>query len=63
MSFIVNRKFRYQLNNQYLNLNALYEFESDAMVVTSFKVDDFVLPRFDLKLELTDWTVPDDFKK
>ena len=63
MSFIVNRKFRYQLNNQYLNLNALCEFESDAMVVTSFKVDDFVLPRFDLKLELTDWTVPDDFKK
>ena len=46
-----------------VRLNALYEFESDAMVVTSFKVDDFVLPRFDLKLELADWTVPDDFKK
>ena len=61
MSLIVNRKFRYQLNDQYLNLNALYEFESDAMVVTSFKVDDFVLPRF--YQELADWTVSDDFKK
>ena len=32
------------------------------MVVTSFKEDDFVLPKFDLKLELADWTVSDDVK-
>ena len=33
------------------------------MVVTSFKEHDFALPKFDLKLELADWTVSDDVKK
>ena len=32
------------------------------MVVTSFKVDDFVIPKFDLKLELADRTVSDGVK-
>ena len=52
--------FRYKLNDPYLNLNALYEFECEKMVFTSFKEDDIVLPKFDLKLELADWTVSDD---
>ena len=55
--------FRYKLNDPYLNLNALYEFECEKMVLTSFKEDDIVLPKFDLKLELADWTVSDDVKK
>ena len=38
-------------------------FEFDKTVVTSSKEDDFVLPKFDLKLELADWTVSDDIKK
>ena len=32
-------------------------------LVTTFKEDDFVLPKFDLKLKLTDQTVSDDVKK
>ena len=44
-------------------MNALYEFECDKTVVSTFKVDDFVLPKFDLKLELADRTVSDDVKK
>ena len=47
----------------YLNLNALYEFECEKTVVTSFKEDDFVLSKFDLKLELADRTVSDDVKR
>ena len=46
--------FRYKLNDPYLNLNALYEFECEKTVVTSFKVGDFVSSKLDLKLELTD---------
>ena len=41
--------FKYKLNDSYLNLNALYEFECEKTVVTSFKEDDFVLPKFDLR--------------
>ena len=33
------------------------------MVVTTFKEYDFVLPKFDLKLELADRTVSDDVKR
>ena len=55
--------FRYKLDDPYLNINALYEFECDEMVVTTFKEDDFVLPKFDSKLELADWTASDDVKK
>lgn len=33
------------------------------MVITSFKVDDFVIPKIDLKLELADRTVSDGVKK
>ena len=46
--------FRYKLNDPYLNLHALYEFECEKTVVTSFKVGDFVSSKLDLKLELTD---------
>ena len=45
-----------------LNINALYEFKCDKTVVTTFKEDDFVLPKFELKLELEDWTVSDGVK-
>ena len=38
-------------------------FEFDKTVVTSSKEDDFVLPEFDLKLELGDRTFSDDIKK
>ena len=55
--------FRSQLNDHHLNLNACYQFECDKTVVTSFKVDDFVSPKFDLKLELSDWTVSHGIKK
>ena len=54
--------FRNKLNDPYLNLNALYESECEKKVVTSFKEDDFVLPKFDLKLEFADRTVSDDVK-
>ena len=54
--------FRNELNDPYLNLNALYESECDKKVATSFKEDDFVLPKFDLKLEFADRTVSDDVK-
>ena len=57
------RDVRYKLDDLYLKMNALYEFECDKTVVTTFKVDDFVLPKFDLKLELADRTVSDDVKK
>lgn len=30
--------FRYQLDDPYLNLNALHEFQCDKTVATSFKV-------------------------
>ena len=49
--FNLLRDFRYKLNDLYLNINALYEFGCDKMIVTTFKEDDFVLPKFDLKLE------------
>ena len=55
--------FRYQLDDPNLNINALYEFECDKMVVTTFKEDDFLLPKFDLKLELADGTVSDNIKR
>ena len=42
--FNLLRNFRYKLNDPYLNLNALYEFECEKTVVTSFKKNDFVLP-------------------
>ena len=58
--FNLLRVFR---NDPYLNLNALYEFQSEKTVVTSLKEDDFVLQKFDLKLELADRTVSDDVKK
>ena len=61
--FNLLRDFRYKLNDPYLNLNALHEFEYEKTVETSFKEDDFILPNFDLKLELTDWTVSDGVKK
>ena len=61
--FNLLRDFRFKLDNPYLNINALYEFEYDKTVVTTFKEDDFVLRKFDLKLELTDRTVSDDIKK
>ena len=54
---------RYKLDDTYLNINALYAFECDKTVVTTFKEDDFVLPKFDLKLQLADQTVPDNVKK
>ena len=54
--------FRNKLNDPYLNLNALPEFECEKTIVTSFKEDDFVLPKFDLKLELADWAVSDNVK-
>ena len=60
--FHLLQDFRYQLDESYLNLNT-YEFECDKMVVTSFKVEDFVIPKFDLKLELADGTVSDSVKK
>ena len=41
--------FRNKLDDPYLNLNALCEFECEKTVVTSFKEDGFVLPKFDLK--------------
>ena len=59
--FHLLQDFRYQLDEPYLNLNT-YEFECDKIVVTSFKVDDFVIPKFDLKLELADRTVLDGVK-
>ena len=55
--------FRNKLNDPYLNLSVLYEFECEKTVVTSFKEDDFALPKFDLKLEFADRTVSDDVKK
>ena len=61
--FNLRRDFRYKLNDPYLNINALYEFERDKMVVTTFKEDDFDLPKFDLKLELADRTVSTMLKK
>ena len=60
--FDLLRKSRYKLNDHYLNLYALYEFECEKTVVTSFKEDDFFLLKFDLKLKLANWTVPDDVK-
>ena len=63
MPFNPLQVFRNKLNDPYLNLNALYEFECEKTVVTSFKEDYFVLPKFDLKLELADRTVSDDVKK
>ena len=54
--------FRYKSDDPYLNISALYEFEYDKTVVTTFKEDDFVLPKFDIKLELADQTVSDDLK-
>ena len=55
--------FKNKLGDPYLNINALYEFECETTVVTTFKQDDFVLPKFNLKLELADRTVSDDVKK
>ena len=60
--FNVLRDFRYKLNGPSQNINALYEFECDKTVVTTFKADDFVSPKFELKLELADPTVPDNAK-
>ena len=37
--------FIYKLNDRYLNINALYEFECDKAVVTNFKEDDFFLTK------------------
>ena len=54
MPFHLLWDFRYKLNDPYLNVNALYEFECEKTVVTSFKVGDFVSSKLDLKLELTD---------
>ena len=54
MPFHLLWDFRYKLNDPYLNVNALYEFECEKNVVTSFKVGDFVSSKLDLKLELTD---------
>ena len=59
MSFNLLRVFINKLNESYVNLNELYEFECEKTAVTSFKEDDFVLPKFDLKLELADRTVSD----
>ena len=61
--FNLLRDFRYKLDDLYLNINALYEFECDKTVVTIFKENDFVLPKFDLKLESADRIVSDDVKK
>ena len=55
--------FRYKLDDPYLNINALCEFECDKIVVTTFKEDDSVLPKFGLKLELADRTVSGNVKK
>ena len=55
--------FRNKLNDPYIDLNALYEFECEKTVATSFEEDDFVFPKFDLKLELADRTLSDDFKE
>ena len=33
-----------------MKLNALYEFEFEKTVVISFKENDFLLPKFNLKL-------------
>ena len=38
-------------------------FEFNKTVVTSSKEDNFVLPKFELELELADRTVSDDIKK
>ena len=54
------RVFRNKLGDPYLNINALYEFECEKTVVTTFKEDDFVLPKFNLKIELADRTASDD---
>ena len=61
--FNVLRDFRYKLNDPCLNINALHEFECDKTVVITFKEDNFVLPKFELKLGLADQTVSDDVKK
>ena len=50
VQFNLLRVFKNKLNDPYLNLNALDEFECEKMVVTTFKQDDFVLPKFDVKL-------------
>ena len=61
--FNLLQDFKYKINDPYLNINALYEFQCDKMVVTTFEEDDFVLLKFDLKLELAYRTVSDDVKK
>ena len=61
MPYNLLKVFRNKLNDAYLNLNALYEFECEKTVVTNFK--DFVLPKFNLKLELPHQTVSGDVKK
>ena len=61
MPYNLLKAFRNKLNDAYLNLNTLYEFECEKTVVTNFK--DFVLPKFNLKLELPHQTVSSDVKK
>lgn len=51
-----------EINDAYLNLNTLYEFECEKAVATTFKKDDFVLPGFNLKLELENGTLSDNVK-
>ena len=61
MPYNLLKAFRNKLNDAYLNLNTLYEFECEKTVVTNFK--DFVLPKFNLKLELPHQAVSGDVKK
>ena len=60
VAFNLLQVFRNKLGDPYLNVNALHKFECEKMVVTIFKEDDFVLLKFNIKLELADRTVPDD---
>ena len=55
--------FRNKLDDPDLTLNVLYEFECTQSSVSSFKEDDFILPKFDLKIEFADQTLSDDVKK
>ena len=62
MPYNLLQVFRNKLDDPYLNINVLYEFKCEETVVTTFKEDDFVLPKCNLKLELADQTVSDDVK-
>ena len=55
--------FRNKLDDPDLNINVLHEFKCGKTAVTTFKEEDFALPKFNLKLELADRTVSDDVKK